>query len=517
MTRLFKWLIILTVIVIAAHMVAEWQMKLKVKEFLDRKVPDHIDFTYDGLTINLLKGSLKFEKIAVLSLGRQTSSCEIIINAEELSIEGFSYWKIFFDKSIYIKSLTLSKPYLNFKTCPKDTVTEATKANPINLLKPIFIEELIFESGKVDIWNFGNELEILSVKEIDLNLKHVNTDPGIITDYVPFEFSEFYMTLTNMTAPLGKFEALHMGTMELDNSTMAIKDITLATVLSRAELSKKIPVQRDHIDLVIPDILVNEHAYAIKNDTLQVFYESLTLNTPQLEVYRDKSVIENNDRRPLYSELLRKLPFKISIDTFSIVNAKVVYEEDLPNDAPAGMLTFEHLDASFENFSNLKSTSKNLKINLTADLMGSSSFNLDWEFNVWDPNEAFVISGGLSNLNTTSLNNFLIPNLRTKTTGTIEQLYFTISGDEFVASGDIKMNYEDFKFQVLNKERSQVKKILSFVGNLFVSDGSKADENGYRHGTIAVERPKNKSFFNYLWVSLEDGLLDVLTGNGKQK
>lgn len=516
MIRLFKWLFILTVIVLVANMVAEWQMKLKVKDFLNRKVPDHIDFSYDNLDINLLKGSLEFEKIAVLSLGRQTSSCEIIINAEQLSIEGFSYWKIFFDKSIYIKSLTLSKPYLNFKTCPKDTETEATKANPIKLLKPIFIEELIFESGKVDLWNFGNELEILSVKEIDLNLKHVSTDPEIITDYIPFEFSEFYMTLTDMTVPLGKFEVLQMGSMELDNSTMAIKDISLATALSRAELSKQITAERDHINLNISDIVVNEHAYAIKNDTVQVFYESLSLNTPNLKVYRDKSVVDNYEKRPLYAELLRELPFKISIDTFSITKAKVVYEEDLPNDAPAGMLTFENMDVSFENFSNLRSTHKNLKVKLTADLMGNSSFNLDWEFDVWDPQKAFVISGGLSNLNTTRLNDFLVPNLRTKTTGTIEQLYFTISGDEYVASGAVKMNYEDFKFQVLNKERSQVKKILSFVGNLFVSDGSKADEDGYRHGTIAVERPKNKSFFNYLWVSLEDGLLDILTGNGKQ-
>ncbi|MDO1512796.1 hypothetical protein Q2T41_09035 [Maribacter confluentis] len=96
-------------------------------------------------------------------------------------------------------------------------------------------------------------------------------------------------------------------------------------------------------------------------------------------------------------------------------------------------------------------------------------------------------------------------------------MYFTISGDDYTANGDIKMNYEDFKFQVLDKERKGVKKILSFIGNLFINDGSKADEDGFRYGTISTERVQHKSFFNYLWINLKDGLLDVLTGSGKKE
>jgi hypothetical protein len=120
MTRFLKWFLVLIVFFIGAYMVAEWKMKKEVVVFLNRKVPDHIGFSYDRLYINLFKGGLEFDKVEVKSLGRQTSSCEIILNADNLSISGFSYWKIFFEKSIYLKNLTLSKPRLNFKTCPKD-------------------------------------------------------------------------------------------------------------------------------------------------------------------------------------------------------------------------------------------------------------------------------------------------------------------------------------------------------------------------------------------------------------
>ena len=518
MVRILKWFLVLIVFFIGAYMVTEWKMKKEVVEFLNRKVPDHIDFSYETLNTNLFKGDLKFEKVKVQSLGRQTSSCEIIINADYLSISGFSYWKIFFEKSIYLKNLTLSKPYLNFKTCPKDSnEVNSPKSKPINLLKEIFIEELIFDSGIVEILDFNEEKDLLSVKSIDLNLKNVATDPWVINKYVPFTFSEYAMTIQHVKAPVGKFEILEIETMELDNSSIHISDISLSTILSKIELSKTIKHQRDHLTLDIPEIKIEDHNYIVSNDSLQVNFKTLLLNAPALEMYRDKSRLEDFNRRPLYAELFRELPFKVAIDSVIIKQGRVRYEENLPNDEKAGILSFEKIDASISNFSNLIANKENLKIKLDANLMGAGSFNLDWEFNVQDTRNAFVISGGLFNFNTANLNDFLIPNLRTKTTGTIDQLYFTISGDENTATGDIKMNYEDFKFQVLNKERNHVNKVLSFIGNLFINDGSNADAEGYRHGNIATERPKNKSFFNYLWINLQDGLIDVLTGNGKKE
>ncbi|SEL01062.1 hypothetical protein SAMN04488008_102616 [Maribacter orientalis] len=518
MTRFLKWFLVLIIFFIGAYIAAEWKMKKEVVDFLNRKVPDHIDFSYDRLNINLFKGDLEFEKVEVKSLGRQTSSCEIIINADNLSISGFSYWKIFFEKSIYLKNLTLSKPRINFKTCPKESKQEnATKSNPINLLKEIFIEELILDSGIVEILDSNEEKELLSVKSIDLNLKNVATDPWVINKYVPFTFSEYAMSIQHVKAPVGKFEELEIETMKLDNSSIHITDISLSTILSKSELSKTIRYQRDHLTLDIPEIRIENHNYIVSNDSLQVNFKSLLLNAPVLEMYRDKSRLEDLNRRPLYAELFRELPFKVAIDSVLIKEGMVRYEENLPNDKRAGILSFEKLNASMSNFSNLTTNKENLKITVDADLMGAGNFNLDWEFNVQDTRNSFVISGGLSNFNTANLNDFLIPNLRTKTTGTIDQLYFTISGDEYAATGDIKMNYEDFKFQVLNKERNGVKKVLSFIGNLFINDGSKADSDGYRHGHISTERIKNKSFFNYLWINLQDGLLDVLTGNGMKE
>lgn len=516
MSKILKWILLFFIICVGGYMLAEWRMKKEVISFLERKVPDHIDFSYNELTISLLSGDIAFTDVAVVSLGKQTSSCEIKVNADELSVTGFSYWQILFQNSIFIKNLTLSKPHLNFKTCPESTDNDdANKSNPINLLKEIFVEELIFESGVVEIWDHNEDVKLIAIDEINLSLKKVVTDPDIINKYVPFTFDTYQIEILNFNAPLGEFEKLKMKSVVVNNSTIDINNISLETIYSKSELSKKIRYERDHIDLFIPLLKVDNHKYLATNDSLHINFKELLLSEPNLEIYRDKSRLENFQNKPLYGKLLQKLPFKVAIDSVFIKKGAIVYEEDIPNNASAGALSFENLDVAISNLSNIESEDP-LKIKLNANLMGAGKFHLDWQFNVFDPRSTFLISGGLSNFNTANLNDFLVPNLRTKTTGTIDQLYFTISGDEYTSTGDIKMSYEDFKFQVLNKERNGVKKVLSFIGNLFVNDGSKTDADGYRYGDISAERVRHKSFFNYLWINLQDGLLSVLTGNGKK-
>jgi len=516
MSKILKWLILVIIFCIGGYMLVEWKTKMEIISFLDRKVPDHIDFSYDRLTINLFEGNLAFKNAAVVSSGRQISSCEIKVNAAELSIKGFSYWKAFFQKSIFIKTLKLSKPHLNFKTCSKDPNVVANKSNPIKLLKKIFVEEIIFESGIIEVWDSEEEVELVSVESIDLNLRDVATDSKIIVEYVPFTFSKYNIEIQNFNAPLGKYEKLKMESLVMNNSNIDITDISLCTIYSKSELSKKIKYQRDYVNLLVPSVTVKNHNYLTTNDSLQVNFKKLVLTEPRLEMYRDKSKLEDFRKKPLYGELLQKLPFKIAIDSVFIKKGAIVYEEDMPNNTKPGALSFNNLDVAIGNLSNMITVKEPVKIQLDAHLMGTGKFHLNWEFDVYAPQNSFLISGRLSNFNTESLNDFLVPNLRTKTTGTIDQLYFTISGNDNVATGDIKMSYEDFKFQVLNKERSDVKQVLSFIGNLFVNDGSKADAEGFRYGNISAERTQHKSFFNYLWINLQDGLLSVLTSNGKK-
>ena len=152
-----------------------------------------------------------------------------------------------------------------------------------------------------------------------------------------------------------------------------------------------------------------------------------------------------------------------------------------------------------------------------AKLMGTSPIDLEWSFYKKEKHNLFKAYGVIKDFETENINPFLKSNLRAEARGTINELYFTISGDDYTSSGDMKMKYTNFGFVVLQKDRLGVNKLLTAIGNIFTNDGSKTDENGYRYGEIKVERNPTKSFFNYLWINVKDGILSTFTSNGKKK
>ena len=515
--KLIVWLLGLSLVFVGLYFVAEWQMKKAIVSFLERKVPDHIQYSYDQLNLNLLRGNIEFGNATVNSMGRQTSSCEIRIHTSDIIVKGFSYKRFFSDNEVHAKEIRLSRPNLYFKTCPKDT-TNISKANkPINLLKPISVDNIVLETGQVEIWDSQGGDRLLKVDTIDFSMKYVGTDSMQIKQYVPFKFEDYSLSFNKISGPSGDFEEFFVESYHMDNHSIKVLDFKFNTKYSRKELSKKIQYERDHITLRVPEIQIERHDLSVIDEVLHLEFDTIAVREPYFDIYRDKSLLENHTRRPLYAELIRELPIKLQITDITIADGLLKYEENAPNNDRPGILTFEDLNVGIKNFSNLEEEGGDVEIKIKSKFMDSGGLELDWKFNVFDPKESFIISGGLSNLKTTTLNDFLIPNARLRSEGTIDQMYFTISGGEYTAQGDIKMNYEDFRIQLLNKERDHVKKIISFIGNLFINDGSRADENGYRYGTIEVERNRNKSFFNYLWVGLEDGLIDVITGSGKKK
>lgn len=515
--KLIVWLLGSLFVFVGLYFVAEWQMSKAISEFLERKLPSHIQYSFDRLEISLIQGDLDFKNLLVNSVGRQTSSCEISLRSENIGISGLSYWKFFLKDEIHAKEIHLSLPNLNFKTCPNDT-SNVTKTNkPINLLKSISVDEIVLEKGHVEIWDPQATNRLLKVGTINFSMKDVITDSVQIKEYVPIIFDEYLLTVGEISGPAGDYEEFYIGSYQMDNYMIEVLDIEFNTKYSREELSKTVRYERDHITLKVPELKIEKHDLNVIEEVLHLEFDTIAVKEPFFDIYRDKSLLDNNKRRPLYAELIRNLPLKLHIGDISISDGYLSYEENAPNNTTPGILTFEKLGVEIVNFSNLNTSGEELGIKIRSKFMGNGGLELDWKFNVFDPKETFIISGGLSNLETATLNEFLVPNARMRAEGTIDQMYFTMSGGDYTARGDIKMNYEDFKLQLLNKERDHVKKIISFLGNLFINDGSRADEDGYRYGTITVNRDQNKSFFNYLWVGLEDGLIDVLTGSGKKK
>jgi len=514
LVRIVLLLLAVFVVVIA---IAQIMAKSMVSDFLIRKLPQHVQLEYKDIDVNVIHGSISLKDIAISLYDRDSMLVHTKLVMDQISLNGLSYWQFFVKKNIAIDELNLQQPevvhYLN-KILPKK---DKERQGVVGLLKTIEIEALKVIDGQLDVFQGDNDSLAFQAKDVDFSLMDARTGPKQIKERIPITYGNYHLATEDIFVDLGPYEQLKVGNIVLDNGDATLRELDLRSKFSKAELSKRINVEHDHFILKIPETTMNAIEVGYKNDTLFVTTGSGKITEPNADIYRDKLVADNFENKRLYSRMLRELPFRLNVPKFEIVNGRISYSQRIETKVAPGKISFNDLNAVLLNVSNDPKANEKVTISAEAKLMDHAPIKLDWTFDVNNTLDAFTASGVIKDFRTESMNEFLESNLRAKGKGTIDRMYFTISGNTHSSAGDMKMKYKNFEFSVLKKNRLGVNKLLTAIGKIFINDGSNADANGFRYGYIEVERDPTKSFFNYLWLNVRDGTVNTLVGKSEKK
>ncbi|RKN78727.1 AsmA family protein [Ulvibacterium marinum] len=495
---------------------AQWGAKYAVKDFLARKTPPHLELNYTDLSVSAFSGTIDFDGLSLEVKNRDSLQVHTFLKSESLELEGLSYLQLLFNNTISLDAVVLQQPKLKYYPYNYFPTKKAKSKGVVSLLKTISIEKLDIKDGSFHIMKDAPDSLQVSITNYDFTFYGGITDPKLITQKIPLEYDSYDLSATEIFADLGKYETLKVANLTTSENEFQLNDVNLSSKYGKEELSKHLTIERDYVQLQIPEVKLGNLAFGFEKNRFEIAAKSLKFKRPTVEIYRDKLVADDMRIKPLYGKLLRDMPLTIAVDQLKIENGLLTYEEKVDEQQEAGKLSFEELNAELNYISN-REDAKDINIAATTKLMGQADFKLDWRFNANDNADAFTVSGVLLNLKATELNPFLEPNLRTRAKGSVDEMYFTVSGNSFSSQGDMKMKYHDFKFNVLDKDRLKINKVLTVIGNIFVNDGSKTEADGFRYGTMEVQRESNKSFYNYLWLNIRDGMISTLTGNGKKE
>ncbi len=513
----FRILAVLALIILLTPVLLSGYAEKTVSGFLEKKLPPHIELTYEKLNVNLLTGSVDFTNLVLHIKNKDTLPVHTVSTIKALNIDGISYRQFAFNNTIEITNLEIDG--LRVEHHPKNNNEKLHKKSlpvgHIKLLKTVLIDKLEINNGEFSLIKTENDSIKVHVGEIDLDVFDIKTDSSIINNRMPVAFENYSFHANNFFADLGTYETLDIESLSIDPQNISIRELNLKPKYTKLELSKKINKERDHMTLKIPELEIMSVGYGFHESRFHFTSDSIAIRKLALEIYRDKLVADDLSHKPLYGALLKKLPIDLNVSKMSITDGHIGYEEHVKAGQGTGRIFFDDLEMDILNLNNHAPEPEKIQINAKTQLMGKSPLHLDWSFNTH--NSRFDASGSLSNFSGPSVNSFLVPNLNADAKGTIDNLFFTISGDSKSSTGQMKMKYHDFKFEVFRKKTHKVNKVLTTLGGILINDGSKADEQGYRFGRIHVERNPSKSFFNYLWLNVEHGIISTLTGSGKQK
>lgn len=425
--------------------------------------------------------------------------------------------------------------------------------------KEIIIGKIVIEHGNVEYnKNFkiktdstrkkspGEKITGIQVKYLSIS----DLSIAVLNDSIPentvlintFELGDFNLALEkDTTYSIGWIEAdlqdlvldkkggLHtfqVSKIIYDSRSQSLEadSFQIISKYNKDDFARIAKIQKTRLDITLPKISLEgiDQKRFFEDSTLHV--KRISIPKPVVHAYRDKRYPFVRDWiMPLPIEGIRRLPFKLDIDSILIKQAEIAYEEFSEKGLEtSGTITFNKLDASFAGLNTeLKQPDKKAFCTLVADckVMNNGTLHATFKFPL-NPATNYEAFGSLRNMDLTSLN----PNLGNLSRveikkGTLNDLHFNFSYNDDVSNGEVLINYSDLSLSALKKDKvHEINKFLSTAINAIVkSDKDKSVDKSKRTGAIDIERDKKRFVFQFWWKSLLDGLQSTFLGNDKKK
>lgn len=481
---LFTLLAIITGVVLLIFLL-NFYVKQRVENQLS-KLEAPVEYT--SLGVNVITNNFSLSDL-------KTRQATFALSAPKMNFRGLSYYKFLFKDQLVIDEIEMEEPSIRYFS--KDSVSKDTSQKRNFTVKSFLLKNGDFSRSNSD------------TSEVNFFVSFPEIEVKGVENFRNPDFKSYRADIDSVYLKMNAQHYIQIGNIEAKNGRVKLLDFGILPLYSKEVFDQKIEIEKDRISLEVDSIFMENFAVEKLRDTLLLSDSKMTVSHAILEIYRNKLVKDDVRRKPLYNELLRKAPVKLNFKQVLVENSEIIYEEQVQESRQPAIIRFTDVSAEINNLNNLSSIEiPQPKITARANFMRGTPVNLSWTFPVFDMDNSFSISGSFGSLEGEALDPFLVPALDLQARGEINDIHFNFSGNENILSGDFKMNYDDLKVELLKKEGKEKKGFFSAIANLFVENKGEARAEEKQ---IEVERNKERSFWNFVWLGLRQGFLNTVS------
>lgn len=465
---------------------------------------NHQDFTFASIDLNPKKGEIR--NISVVPNSNSTEKTSLNLLADYIGFN-INKWD-FADKkmNLDVKDILVSRI--------RGKITAGTaknannkKSNTDGIQFPILIRKVVLQNSNI---TYSKNNQPLTFNDLNATVNNLQLVSKKNNSGIEAKVDKYSISTKNFVYKT-QFYNMTAGFLKLDQNNVNITGFAMKPLVSRAQFIKMIPVERDLYDITANQISANG-TWNLFSEQKSINASNVTIRNADANIFRSKIPNDDPKEKPLYSRMLRSIKIPMVVNHLNLKDSKLVYEEDTPESAGPGKLTFSNFNMNVKNLNSAKTKGRPTRVDIKIDcsFMNLAPLSVDWNFDVADQGDNFNISGRTTNLPATGINPFIRPYLHVTATGTIQEMLFNFRGNPKGLNGKFNLKHKDLKVTILDKENKEKKGFLTAVANLLVkSDSGKLPEDV---DVEDVERDPTKSFFNLFWKGIEQGLKKTLIG-----
>ncbi|RTY92506.1 hypothetical protein [Flavobacterium sp. GT3R68] len=499
-------------------------INLGVNFWVDRQLPKIIsnknkssyNITYKNLDVSLWSGNIDATEVVIVpkaALNDTLQKAGIYSKIKSLQIKKFKAWDLIFDDKIRARSITINGPevviYKKNEKAINDTKSFRTKVvDPFREI--IVVSDIYLKEGRLKMVYVKNNKDILSAGNINLQLEGIVITEETLKNKIPFSYQKSSVSCEKIYYRINPFYHLEAALFQKEGNQVRISKLALIPSYGRKGFVKRLQKEKDLYTVTTDSASINNIHWGFENDRFFINANAIHLDQLSANIYRSKTPPDDLKKKSLNNKLLRDLKFSMKIDTLSMRNSLVVYEEEIePKRGPA-KVSFSQFNLTATNIQSGFGQKKlpDTKIKINCRLMNTSQLKANWTFNVMDRSDGFKIRGSVHNFNTEKLYPFVKPYMNASIKGVLDEIHFNFTGNSDVMKGDLDLKYHDVKVTFYRKNKPEKKnKLKSFIANLLIKNDS---DNKTKKADVEVKRIPEKSFYNLLWRGIAEGLKKIL-------
>lgn len=519
MGRLKKLLLALIgflLFIIMANLGLNIWIKYQLPKIINTKNASAYHISYRSLDISLLNASIHADSIVLVpkkAVAEEKIKAGLYAKIKSVDVAHFNIWSTLFSDRIKAKSITINGPEVVLYKKSEKAVNDPRNISS-EVVKPfdkiIVVSDIYLKDGNIKIINVANNQALLSVSNINIQLDGIVINNELLAQKIPFTYNSYALSCDSIYYRVNAFYHIFTKKTATTNQGLSIKDFKLVPEYNRREFIRKIDKEKDIYTINAEELTIKNMDWGF-NDTVFFFNTNkIVLDKVAANIYRNKIPADDLSKKKLYNNLLRNLKFNLKVDTLAIRNSIVEYEEEKTFDKGAGKLTFSkfNLTATAIQSGFLQKKLPDLKIKVDCIFMKESPLHVDWVFNVMDKNDGFNIKGRILNFDAQKIIPFTKPYMNATTKGVLNEVYFNFTGNDRQAQGDFAIKYDNLKVEIYRKkDREKINKLMTLLGNMLIKNDTKGE---LKSAEVSLERIPEKSFYNFLWRSIAEGLKKIL-------
>ncbi len=456
------------------------------------------------------------------------------ISLDSLHITGINVDDLLHTSDIQLDSIVISKPVIVCDHQPKEynrlqREREERKTlyqKLIGQLKSVNIQSILIQKCTYTSKQKNKRQKIFN--EVTMQFKNFRIDSSTQFDKQRVFFSKQvniscnnFLSRTTDSLYIFKMDSIQINAT--DHSLIA-NNVALIPRGSKTQFEKKLKYRDNRFTLLFPKVIAKNIDWWALTNNESFTSDEMELYNPAIKDYVDRSLPtsdKNNNIKDFPHQLLMKVPLKINVKKLQLRKFNLSYEEFNPQSNKTGTITFNNINGTITNISNIPAVMKTyqhttaklngffmnaipLTTNFSFDLKKYKTGNFSMQMNIGS------IDKSILNPIAESLGLFTVK------TGTVTKANTKIEGDNFTSNVDLLMLYNDLHLTPLKKDSGEnttmhKKTITSFFANVFlIKNANPTHGSNLRTAQVNAQRNIQESFFGFVWKSILTAILKTI-------